>query len=229
MKREKEVPLSLIDYLSKKKNREENQKIKSLDLICSVPVKAVKMRIYDGHKTNESFCTVIIPPVDIYAAGEAELRPGFLRRDILAYMIAGTKKVFPYGHVYASTGYICLGSIFVPSAVPERSPSMPLETLFLHNDRNLSHGNSHLFIRKEQASAIDDIIKKNDIMLNVLGSRVVNEPGIDIIKNDEIWNLSVCVARQKMLPEALDIMEKIYDIVFEISKNSEKEEERQNE
>ena len=54
MKREKEVPLSLIDYLSKKKNREENRKIKSLDLICSVPVKAVKMRIYDGHKTNES-------------------------------------------------------------------------------------------------------------------------------------------------------------------------------
>ena len=80
-----------------------------------------------------------------------------------------------------------------------------------------------------ETGEVIDIIKKNGIMLNMLGSRVVNEPGIDIIKNDEIWNLSACVARQKMLPEALDIMEKIYDIVFEISKNSEKEEERQDE
>lgn len=220
MKREKEVPQELLAYLEQHRNQVKKV-FNTLNIFCSIPIRAVRMRIFRDTKDNQKFCTVIIPAVDVYTTDKAVLKAGFLKRDALSYFIGGTHHVFPYGHIYASSGYVCLGNIFVPSAVPERAATMPIETLFLHNDRNLGHGNSHLFITSDQYKAIISVIIKNNIALSKLGSNV--KPGIDIIQNDEIWNLSADVADQKPLPAALSIMSDIYDIIFKEQPNESEE------
>lgn len=222
MKREKTVPAELLAYI--KDNRHPEKKVFSnMDIFCQMPVRAVKMKIlYDlwdnvaGNK--ECYRTVAIPAVDIYVSDNAALSEGHLKRDALSYFISGTHMAFPYGHVYKDSGCICLGSIFVPSAIPERSPAMPLETLFLHNDRNVSHGGAHLYISKEAAKAIGWIINMHGIALSGAARSVIDYPGMDIIKNDEIWNLSADVVEQRPLPDALDIMQAIYDAIFKEEK-----------
>lgn len=221
MKREKEVPADLLEHIKKMNQpREEAENMfQSLDVFCTYPVRAVKMRVLESKKQiKDGFRTAIIPAVDIRmreGTGErAMLKKGFLKRDALSYFIAGTRTVFPYGHVYANSGYVCLGNIFVPSAVPERSAATPLETLFLHNDRNLSHGNSHLVIDEMQADAVRCIMDEKDIRLSSLAKVVTEKSGRDIIAGDEIWVLSADVAEQRPLPIALRIMSDVYDIIF---------------
>lgn len=215
MKREKEVPADLLAYL--KSEKVKKAKLPEMDVFCTYPVRAVKMKVLLNRETvknkgREGFRTVIIPSVDVYTTKSPKLKDGFLNRDALSFFVAGTRTPLPFGHIYASSGYVCLGTIFVPSAVPERAAMMPVETLFLHNDRNLSHGNSHLQITKEKSDKIYDIIIMNHINLGSLGAMVGHAR--DIIENDEIWNMSADVAQQKPLPEALHIMSRIFDIIF---------------
>lgn len=214
MVRENEVPAELIQYLENRRAAERDalERFEKQNIYCTLPVRAVKMKILRGSIDNEKFCTVIIPAVDVYTKGKAVLKDGFLKRDNLNFYVSGTRKAFPYGHVYTNSGNLCLGSIFVPSAVPCRSVGMPLETLFLHNDRNLSHGNSHLNIDKKQEDEIFHIMDENKIRLCELSKGVNHKT--DIIASDEIWNLSADVAEQKALPKALDIMAEVYTIIF---------------
>ncbi len=212
MNRQKEVPAELLAYMERVKTQANNKVFNTLDIFCRVPVRAVRMRILRKDYEKEEFCTVIIPAVDVYTTGKAELKKGFFKRDALSFFVSGTHKAFPYGHVYDGSGTICLGSIFVPSAVPERSVTMPLETLFLHNDRNLSHGNSHLVVTAETVKGIESIIGKYKINPSVITLDI--EKGVDIIRNDELWNLSADVVEQKPLPEALRIMSAIFDVIF---------------
>lgn len=216
MKRENEVPASLLAYLEQQKKqqewREKNQ-VGKLDIYCTIPVRAVKMKIL-GDDGKDQFRTVVIPSVDVYLMNRPKLKPGYFRREAMSYFVAGTRKAFPYGHVYIDSGCICLGNIFVPSAVPEMSVTMPLETLFLHNDRNLSHGNNHLSISREKAARVERIIRERGIVLSKLADVVIKRPGADIIMNDEIWNLGACVAEQMPLPQALNTMTSVYDVIF---------------
>lgn len=214
MKKEREFPVDLLNWLEKEKEHRKDEIFNNLKLFCTMPVRAVKMNILRG-MYDEDFYTVIIPAIDIYVTEKAALKDGYIKQDALYYFIAGTRHTFPYGHIFEHSGSICLGSIFVPSAVPERSPAMPIETLFLHNDRNLSHGHSHLFIDRDQMAEITNIIKENDICLMGLGAKVINRVNLDLIAEDEIWNLSADVAAQKPLPEALSIMEEIYHVIFD--------------
>lgn len=215
MKRESEIPADLLAYLEHQKQMRQSRVMNTLDIFCAVPVRAAKMKMFKNkNKDTESFRMAIVPAVDVYTTNKAVLAKGFLKRDALSFFISGTRKVFPYGHIYAESGYVCLGNIFVPSAVPMESPTMPLETLFLHNDRNLSHGNSHLFIDGGQAYDISIVMEDSGIRLSKLAKTVIEEPGCDIIANDEIWSLSADVADQKPLPEALHIMSDVYGIVF---------------
>lgn len=213
MKREKEFPASLLNWLERESRRQEAEVFNNLQLFCTLPVRAVKMKILQKNY-EEDFRTVIIPAIDIYITEKAFLKTGFFKREALYFFISGTKATFPYGHVFEHSGAICLGDIFVPSAVPERSPAMPIETLFLHNDRNLNHGHSHLFIDEDQAAMIGEIIKESQVKLSNLGKEVIKKPGLDIIASDEIWNLSADMAEQKPLPEALFIMTKVYNVIF---------------
>lgn len=217
MKRENKIPDDLLAYLKEQREKKyRDYQFRELKIFCTLPVRAVKMKILKHEKTSygECFRTVIIPAVDVHTSSKhLFLKKGYLKCNVLTYFVSGTSKPFPYGHVYSSSGAICLGSIFVPSAIPERSPALPLETLFLHNDRNLNHGNSHLLIDADQEKEIKEIISRNGIKLSEIGEMV--QAHTDLIKNDEIWNLSADVAEQKPLPEALAIMSEIYDIMFE--------------
>lgn len=213
MKREKEVPADLLDWLETRKQKREIPKFDKMNLFYTMPTRAVKMKILNDDM-EEGFRTVIIPAIDIYMTKRAVLKKGFFKRDALYFFVSGTSTPFPYGHVYANSGSICLGNIFVPSAVPERSPAMPIETLFLHNDRNLHHGESHLYIDMKQAETLRYIIRQMDIKPSKLAMTVLTIPGDDIIANDEIWCLSADVAAQKPLPEALNIMRMIYHVIF---------------
>lgn len=222
MKRENEVPAQLLKWLEMRNSNEiEKGTFDNLNLFCTMPVRAVKMKILENND-REKFHTVIIPSIDIYITKKAFLKTGYFKKDALYFFISGTHMPFPYGHVYAHSGSICLGSIFVPSAVPERSLAMPLETLFLHNDRNLDHGGASLFIDKSQAKRIGVILEERHIRS---GQKyvIVNKPSENIIANDEIWRLSADVAVQKPLPQALSIMADIYNIIFE-AKTMEEEE-----
>lgn len=226
MKRIKEVPPDLLAYMDNRKKAVESA-FKQLNILCTFPVRAVRMKILRDMDEEEIFHTVIIPAVDVYATERAILKKGFLKRDALSYFVSGTHKAFPYGHVYTDSGYVCLGSIFVPSAVPEYSAAMPIETLFLHNDRNLSHGNSHLFIDREMAKDIESVMRLHHINPSFFARKV--RDGVDIIRNDEIWNLSADVVEQKTLPEALSIMESIYSIIFREERKKEEEKRKQEE
>lgn len=222
MKKEKEVPEDLLKYL--KSRNEAKEKLAKLNIFCTHPVKAVKMKILDNdfcrrkdiddNTRYEGFRTVIIPAIDVYVSNKPFLKPGYLKRDAISFFVAGTHVPLPYGHIYSDSGYVCLGSIFVPSGIPERAVTMPIETLFLHNDRNLSHGNSHLYISKDQRKEIVRIIERSNIHIqkDTLAACVV--PSRDIIANDEIWNLSADVVEQRSLPDALTIMEEIYAVIF---------------
>lgn len=197
-----------------------------LNIFCTFPVRAVRMKILRDHGMFESeeFCTVIIPAVDVYVTEKAMLKKGFLKRDALSYFVSGTHKAFPYGHVYDQSGYVCLGSIFVPSAVPERSAAMPIETLFLHNDRNLSHGGSFLYIDEDMEKDIMTFLASKKISMLDLSLRARDvRPKVNIISCDGIWNLSADIVELKPLPEALSIMETIFAIIFREEKKKEEE------
>ena len=215
MKRVKEVPPERLAYIKNTLNATADSEFAEPHHLCTFPVRAVKMRIQrpiPGDHRHEDFYDVIIPAVDVYARGKSVLKDGFLKRDSLSYFIAETHKPFPFGHVFASSGYLCLGTIFVPSAVPEHSVAMPLETLFLHNDRNLNHGGSHLYIGDDVKQGISAILTGNKIQCSSPANQI--DSGCDLIKYDEIWNLSVDVLEQKPLPEALQTMSAIFDVLF---------------
>ena len=120
LKREKEVPKDLLTYLEQEQRRVRAASFDGLHHFVSYPEREVKMKIVRNTPEGfqDGFYSVIIPAVDVFTRGKSPLlRPGFLKRDALSFFVSGTKEAFPFGHVYRSSGSICLGSLFVPSAV----------------------------------------------------------------------------------------------------------------
>lgn len=181
------------------------------DLYCTLPIRLSKMRIQRGDRSDleETF----VPATMIYIKPKGFLDENYIDRDALTYAIANTRKPFPYGHVYAGSGHICLGNIFVPSKVPRYSPQQPLETLFLHNDRNVHHGESSLTIGAEALEKIDDILKRNGVGLEKETREAVKK-GINLVATDGLWLLGADVYRKMSFQEGKRIMTKIYEILF---------------
>lgn len=169
------------------------------------------MRIQRGDRSDleETF----VPATTIYIKPKGFLDENHINRDALTYAITNTRKPFPYGHVYAGSGHICLGNIFVPSKVPRYSPQQPLETLFLHNDRNVHHGGSNLTIGAEALGKIDDILKRNGIELEKETREAVKK-GVNLVATDGLWLLGADVYRKRSFSEGKRIMTKIYEILF---------------
>lgn len=225
LKREKEVPKDLLAYLEQKQQRVQAAAFDGLHHFISYPEREVKMKIMRDTQEGfqDGFHSVIIPAVDVFTRGKSPLlRPGFLKRDALLFFVGGTKEAFPFGHVYHDSGSICLGSLFVPSAVPEYAPAMPLETLFLSNDRNLNHGRGRLIVEKAEVCAVMQLLSGAGIQLSQ-GSFIKEEK--NLLMNDMIWNLSADVAEQKPLPEALSVMASVYAIIFKTAKERAQEQE----
>ena len=198
--KEERAALAALNKLGKKK------------CICTLPVRVAKMNILRGEKTNMEM--VIVPATDIYASPEAFFDGGqFLDRNGMSYFIADTLKAFPLGHVYTGSGHICLGNIFVPAKVPIHSPQEPLETLFLHNDRRLSHGGASLILDGTTIQSIKMLLLMNGVDLC---EEILQElkSGRELLSDDLIWKISVEVQQQKPLLDALNLMSQVYDLIF---------------
>ena len=210
-----EVPEYVTAQLKKQKEAEKASilsKMGQVTKFCTTPVRSVKMALYrDGRHQMEM---VIIPAVDIYVKERTFFNDGqFLSREGILYYVADTKKAFPLAHVYKDSGHLCLGNIFVPSKVPLHSPQQPLETLFLHNDRVLSHGGASLQLEHDVKQQILAILLFNNIELS---DSTLDEFKTlkELLAEDTIWKLSAEVYQQKDLLNALSIMTQIYNIIF---------------
>jgi hypothetical protein len=177
------------------------------------------MRILRPNQDLSSIETVVAPPVHVYIAKDKVIDNTLLTTASIRYVLPYTGEPFPYGHIFKSSGYVCLGCIFVPSVVSIYNPQQPLETLFLHNDRNTGHGGASITLTEQ---IINDVRTYSPIM--IFGLPAMSNTHLlvqqNILRNDALWILSADIVRQ--IPDILvatDIMEHIFRIVFRATKN----------
>ena len=210
MRHLKEVPNAVISHIEREKEKRHEYGLLSYTEFCRFPTRLARMKVLTGMPTGrgEDFVQTIVPPTSVCLKGDALLDKGHFDRDALSYFVAGTKYAFPLAHVYNGSGSICLGSIFVPNKVSRYSPQQPLETLFLHNDRVLSHGGASLLLGAETASDVAGILAAADVALPEHMLRFL-EPGYELLLEDGIWRIASEVYRQKGMKHAVAIMEEI--------------------
>lgn len=217
MKRLETVPKEALKEIKSQHEQALDMIMKKYQIYATLPVRPVKMRIKRGEDKRGSLDMTIVPATSIYLRPDGFIDKDHLNRDAITYAVTGTTKPFPYGHIYAASGHVCLGSIFVPSKVSKYSPQLPLETLFLHNDRNLHHGNAKLRLTEKEGLEINNILRRNGIELSREAEPCLSED-INILENDEIWLLASDVYhRAPDLETAITIMTKIYNTIFRTS------------
>lgn len=184
-----------------------------------LPMHTANMNIMINESTGEcAIRPVIIPEIAIYidAMGirdDADKRYKGISRDKIEYHIVSNNASFPLSHVYSHSGYLCLGNIFVPPYVPLHSPQQPLETLFLHNDRNYHHGGPELMVTQSMVSDIKMILLYSLPKSSYKKIPIELIPGNWVI-NDKIWHLSAWILTSLPKDMAFNLMQKIYNIVF---------------
>lgn len=217
MKRYSEVPQSLLESIlreQKERQRDSQTILQQYKHYCTLPVRPARMKLLRVKEGREDMEQTIIPATSVYLGKKPFLDPDHLNRDAITYTVAGTKEPFPYGHIYQGSGHICLGSIFVPSKVSRFTPQQPLETLFLHNDRNLSHGGARLFLDQKQVWQVQLLLRDARINLSVDADESLKAEN-NMLKTDGIWLIGADVYQQMELRNALRLMEKIYQVIFQ--------------
>lgn len=217
MKRYSEVPQSLLESIlreQKERQRDSQTILQQYKHYCTLPVRPARMKLLRVKEGREDMEQTIIPATSVYLGKKPFLDADHLNRDAITYTVAGTKEPFPYGHIYQGSGHICLGSIFVPSKVSRFTPQQPLETLFLHNDRNLSHGGARLFLDQKQVWQVQLLLRDARINLSVDADESLKVEN-NMLKTDGIWLIGADVYQQMELRNALRLMEKIYQVIFQ--------------
>lgn len=217
MKRYSEVPQSLLESIlreQKERQRDSQTILQQYKHYCTLPVRPARMKLLRVKEGREDMEQTIIPATSVYLGKKPFLDADHLNRDAITYTVAGTKEPFPYGHIYQGSGHICLGSIFVPSKVSRFTPQQPLETLFLHNDRNLSHGGARLFLDQKQVWQVQLLLRDARINLSVDADESLKAEN-NMLKTDGIWLIGADVYQQMELRNALRLMEKIYQVIFQ--------------
>lgn len=215
--------MEIFDALSEKQQRQMETKTKRAlrqlankkDIAAIIPIHVANMQILvDNGKggTKSQILPVIVPKMNIYI-DNTKHRDGMIDRNAIEYRIAENNAIFPLAHVYRENGHLCLGNIFVPHLIPEYSPQLALETLFLHNDRNTNHGGAWLSIDKKQLNDIVNYLAIHGIIMTPPTLSAFNIR--NIVKSDAIWRLSHDVLTFCESPEiAMMHMEIIYQIIF---------------
>lgn len=175
-----------------------------------IPMHTANMRMLDTdeHGSETSIRRTIIPEV-LITVNPTAVKDGMISRHGLHYTIAQNKQAFPIAHVYSGGGSLCLGGIFVPAFIPKYSPQQPLETLFLHNDRHVSHGNPQLPVSDEQRQAIVEIV----YTLNKVFPIDVHHN--EWVKKDTLWRIGEYMLNHYPKEQAFKIMNDIFIILFE--------------
>lgn len=214
MRRVAEIPKTVLQTIEQNQRNQVLKVGREYNHYCDLPIRPVKMRIKDIDSDETKLRTTIVPATTIYIAPDGFIDKDTLDRNAITYAVTKTNKPFPYGHIYRGSGHVCLGNIFVPSKISKYNPQQPLETLFLHNDRNLNHGDSYLFLDVSQMANIKYVLvsRKIEITANILFA--LTDSAANMIKEDQIWILAAEIYNQKPIMEALQIMAEIYDIIF---------------
>ena len=173
-----------------------------------IPMHTANMRMLDTENGGTSIRRTIIPEV-LITVNPSAIKDGMISRHGLHYTIAQNKQAFPIAHVYSGGGSLCLGGIFVPAFIPKYSPQQPLETLFLHNDRHVSHGNPQLPVSEEQRRAIVEIVYS----LNKVFPIDVHHD--EWVKKDTLWRIGEYMLNHYTKEQAFKIMNDIFIILFE--------------
>lgn len=175
-----------------------------------IPMHTANMRMLDTDEYNSgtSIRRTIIPEV-LITVNPTAIQDGMMSRHGLYYTLAQNKQAFPIAHVYSGGGSLCLGGIFVPAFIPKYSPQQPLETLFLHNDRHVSHGNPQLPVSEEQRRVIIEIVYS----LNKVFPIDVHHD--EWVKRDTLWRIGEYMLNHYTKEQAFKIMNDIFIILFE--------------
>lgn len=175
-----------------------------------IPMHTANMRMLDTdeHGSETSIRRTVIPEV-LITINPTAVKDGMISRHGLYYTLAQNKQAFPIAHVYSGGGSLCLGGIFVPAFIPKYSPQQPLETLLLHNDRHVSHGNPQLPVSEEQRRAIIEIVYS----LNKVFPIDVHHD--EWVKKDTLWRIGEYMLNHYTKEQAFKIMNDIFIILFE--------------
>lgn len=175
-----------------------------------IPMHTANMRMLDTDEpgSETSIRRTVIPEV-LITINPTAVQDDMISRYGLYYTLAQNKQAFPIAHVYSGGGSLCLGSIFVPAFIPKYSPQQPLETLFLHNDRHVSHGNPQLPVSDEQRRAIIEIVYS----LNKVFPIDVHHD--EWVKKDTLWRIGEYMLNHYTKEQAFKIMNDIFIILFE--------------
>lgn len=182
------------------------------DLSTIIPMHTANMSIY-SFNTDEQIQKTIIPELAIYIDKNG-IRDKQISRSSITYRIAYNNAPIPLSHVYNDSGSLCLGNIFVPALIPLHSPQLPLETLFLHNDRNMNHGNPKLPISYDLERKIKKTLDEMMQEYNGKPFPLEFEDSINWVKYDILWQIGAEMLKAFPKDKAFENMDIIFKMIF---------------
>ena len=187
-----------------------NQMINGRALSSVLPIHTAPMRMLDKESasyTGDKIRQTVIPAMNIYIS-KRNAKNGTISRNDIEYRITHGNVPFPLAHVYGSSGHLCLGSIFVPNTIPEHSPQQPLETLFLHNDRHVGHGNPRIPMTSAQYKEINNLLSDYGLKHHKI------KDGTNLVTNDTLWVMGANLIDECGKTRAMSIMAQVFKLVF---------------
>ena len=174
-----------------------------------IPMHKVKMRLKHPVTHKYVYQNVTIPDITIAINNRGNGQHYY--RDDLSYHLTMNNKAFPYGHIYDS-GYLCLGSIFVPNKIHKASIMQPIETLFLYNDANTNHGGAYVRNTEHRKNCLLDLLRKyQDKTLTAKINKADN-----LLIDDLLWWVVVLIQDNEYNPLTLNKqLNQFYKIMFD--------------
>lgn len=211
IKLETEINSNMKQMLESNALRALHDVIKSRDYYMQIPIHTSNMNIEQLHTGTGRICKTIIPPLNIFLDQQGLIGDKIANR-YLGYRISYNNNPIPLSHVYNSSGYLCLGNIFVPELIPAYAPQLPLETLFLANDRNMAHGDPVLSPSKEKRLQINDILHAVNDYSGDLDKYISNDT--NWCEHDILWQIGNELLTLLDHDSALIVADKIFKIIF---------------
>lgn len=211
---------NIIDPAIRRTMESENEKalrkmMHNRDLSTIIPMHTANMNIYQEFSNEPQIRPTIIPELAIYIDKNG-IKDDQLSRNSITYRIAYNNAPIPLSHVYNDSGSLCLGNIFVPAFVSIHSPQLPLETLFLHNDRNMNHGNPKLPVSCELERKIKITL---DRMMQEYNGRPFPFPlriedSVNWVQYDILWQIGSEMLKSFPKKKAFENMDVIFKMIF---------------
>lgn len=208
MKKTKEATPELLEAIKSVHEKALSALLHDKSIAQIIPIHTAMMNVLLPNGETDTVQT-IIPEMAIYTKTNSKTT---VARDAIEYRITYNNAPFPLAHVYGNSGFLCLGSVYVPPVVPIHSPQLPLETLFLYNDRVLGHGNPKIPLSSDQKKDVYDYLKRE---FPAFSSADVDLKVVNWVAHDTLWRLGHYVLEHANdTDKAYEIMEQVFKLVF---------------